>query len=147
MGLDNSEGDFWIPPKGRGQVTPRTNHVIWGLELSVPPPTSHDGRGTRSLKQPRVNDLVDYDCVMKPLEKPRRTAFGSFLESFQSWEPEYFYVPLSQAPNSTEDRNSFVWDLILCISLSGCWFIYFIISFNKLVHVFPWVLRAALAKG
>ena len=60
---------------------------------------------------------------MKPPSKNKKNKFS---ESFQVEEAECLHVPLCWAPNSMRtERSSFVWKLILCISRSFFFKVFF----------------------
>lgn len=52
-------------------ATRGTNHVIRGLELSVPPSTFRGERGWRLNQSPMANDLINLACVMTPRKLPK----------------------------------------------------------------------------
>lgn len=70
---------------------------------------------------------------MKPPLKYKRALFRPFLESFHAWGTGRFPSATKPEPKIHEDRSSLLWDLTLCIPLTGCWFLCFIISFHKMV--------------
>ena len=104
------------------------NHVIGGLELSVPPPPLGEGRGAGG--EPTASDLVNHPYIMKPIS-PKAQKDGvqraSRLVNTQR---------LGESSTCTEQGSCPTFPrLALCTPPSGCSSASFPYSYNKRVHV------------
>lgn len=122
-----NEGDFWTTPKGGGWLS--EGPVMWleGWNIQSHPSNLWGRKRGWRLNQPMSNDLVSHDCSKASIKTQEDSFFGSFQRAS---------MPPSWAPS--EDRSPLVWDLGLCISSSRCCFVFFIISFSKLVNLRKW---------
>lgn len=134
-------GDLWSPPKGEGWLPRGSTKWLmgWNFRSLLPcPPTSGEGKRTEVESVNNQWFSQSWLCNEASMKSHKDSFLVLFWRASMLGEPEHSHMPYAIIKSGSkfhEDRSSFVWDLARYISLSGCWFTSFIISFNELVNV------------